>query len=192
MAGHNLITAQLDILAARLPAQTVQELADGLQEAYELHLDACGDPEQAARAAIAEFGDADTVTAAFLRESPWRRTALTLLLTGPLMAAIWAATLLTAGTWTWAVPFPAKLLYGAALVAIVCALVAVVREKRAYRRTRVAMIGSVLGLIVLDVLMLTVIAVMAPMPVWPMAVAVPASVIRILAVVRGLPATINP
>ena len=89
-------------------------------------------------------------------------------------------------------PLPAKLLYGAALVTIVCALVAVVREKRAYRRTRLAMIGSVLGLIVLDMLMLIVIAVMVPIPVWPMAVAVPASAIRILAIARGLPATINP
>lgn len=191
MAGHNLIAAQLDVLAARLPAQAVEELADGLQEAYEFHLGVCGDPGQAARAAIAEFGDADMVTAAFLRESPWRRTALTLLLTGPVMAAAWAVTLLMTGAWTWPVPLPAKLLYGAALLTIVCALATVVREKRAYRRTRLTMIGSALGLIILDVLMLTVIAVMAPVPVWPMAVAVPASAIRILAIVRRLPAVIT-
>ncbi|MEU0485326.1 hypothetical protein ABZ260_39870 [Streptosporangium sp. NPDC006013] len=190
MAGHDLITAQLDVLAARLPVQAMEELADGLEEAYELHLDACGDPEQAARAAIAEFGDADMVTAAFLRESPWRRTAIVLLLTGPLMAIAWAVTLLTAGAWTWPLPLPAKILYGAALVTIVCALVAVAREKRAYRRTRLTMIGSALGLIILDVLMLTVIAVMAPILVWPMAVAVPASAIRILAIARRLPAAI--
>ncbi|MEU8204985.1 permease prefix domain 1-containing protein [Streptosporangium sp. NPDC049046] len=190
MAGRDLITAQLDILATRLPSQVVEELADGLEEAYELHLHACGDPEQAARAAIAEFGDADTVTAAFLRESPWHRTAIVLLLTGPLMAAAWAVTLLTAGAWTWSLPLPAKILYGAALVTIVCALLFVVREKLAYRRTRLAMIGSVLGLIVLDVLMLTVIAVMTPVPVWPMAVAVPASAIRILSLARRLPAVI--
>ncbi|WP_326640299.1 hypothetical protein OG884_35870 [Streptosporangium sp. NBC_01755] len=190
MAGHDLITAQLDVLAARLPAQVVEELADGLEEAYELHLDACGDPAQAARAAIAEFGDADMVTAAFLRESPWRRTALILLLTGPLMAAAWAFTLLTAGAWAWPLPLFAKISYGAALVTIVCALLFVVREKLAYRRTRLAMIGSVLGLIVLDVLMLTAIAVMTPVPVWPMAVVVPASAIRILAVARRLPAVI--
>lgn len=60
MAGHHLIDAQLTVLATRLPAQAVEELADGLLEAYEARL-ADADPDVAARAAIAEFGDADTI-----------------------------------------------------------------------------------------------------------------------------------
>ncbi|WP_405144349.1 hypothetical protein OG589_41590 [Sphaerisporangium sp. NBC_01403] len=191
MAGHDLITAQLDILAARLPAQAVRELADGLQDAYEMHLDACGDPGQAARAAIAEFGDADTVTAAFFHHSPWRRAAFLLLATGPFMAAAWGATLLAAHAWTWTVPLPVKILYGMALGTIAFDLVIVVREKRAYRRTRVALVGSAVGLIVLDGLALTTIAIMVSTPVWPMAVAVPASLIRILATVRGTRAALT-
>jgi hypothetical protein len=191
MAGHDLIAAQLDVLSARLPAQAVQELADGLQEAYEIHLDACGDPGQAARAAIAEFGDADTVTAAFFHHSPWRRAAVLLLATGPFMAVAWGATLLASHAWTWAVPLPVKILYGTALVTIVFALVMVVRAKRAYRRTRLAMVGSALGLIVLDGLTLTTIAITVSTPVWPMAVAVPASLIRILASVRGTRAALT-
>jgi hypothetical protein len=63
MAGHPLIAAELEALAQRLPSQAVEELADGLAEAYEYQLHEHGDPAAAARAAIAAFGDADTVTA---------------------------------------------------------------------------------------------------------------------------------
>jgi hypothetical protein len=108
MAGHELIAAQLDILARRLPAQAVQELADGLAEAYEAQLAALGDPGAAARAAITEFGDAEVITAAFVRDSPWRRTAMALLATGPVMAALWAVTLISARMWTWPIAPPLR------------------------------------------------------------------------------------
>jgi hypothetical protein len=187
MACHELITAQLDILAARLPSQAVEELADGLEEAYERRLEEYGDSEMAAREAIAEFGDAETIMTAFFRYSPWRRTALVLLTTGPIMGAAWGTTLLTADAWAWPVPLPARILYGVALATIVTVLIVVIREKHAYRRTRPATIAGALGLIALDGLALIAIATMAPVPTWPMAIAVPASLIRILATVRGLP-----
>jgi hypothetical protein len=88
MAEHELISTQLNILAVRLPAPAVDELADGLYEAYETQLAEHRDPDAAAHLALAQFGDADTVTAAFIRHSPWRRTALALLATGPLIGAL--------------------------------------------------------------------------------------------------------
>jgi hypothetical protein len=93
VAGHELIEAQLAILSARLPAQAVDELTDGMRETYQARLALLGDGEAAAREAIVAFGDADEVTAAFSRDSPWRRMALVLLATGPVMAALWGASL---------------------------------------------------------------------------------------------------
>jgi hypothetical protein len=191
MAGHELIDAHLDALSARLPAQAVEELADGLAEAYEVRLQGSDAPEEAARAAIAEFGDVETVTAAFFRESPWRRTALVLLATGPLMAAAWASALLTAHAWFWPIPMQARLLYGAGLAAIVAVLVMVVREKRAYRRTRLAVLAGAVGLIILDGVALAVLMMMGPAPSWPIATASTASLIRVLAMLRGLPAVLT-
>ncbi|MGW0196388.1 hypothetical protein [Nonomuraea sp. NPDC003201] len=188
MAGHELIAAQLDILAARLPAEAVEELADGLYEAYEDQQRRHGDPDVAARAAIAEFGDAETIMTAFGRASPWRRTALTLLVTRPIMAAIWAATLIAGQAWTWPVHTPIKVLYGVALLTVAGLLIAAALYPRAYHRTRVIVIAGALGLILLDGLMVTGALRFSTGPVWPLAAAIPASVIRVLAVVRGLPA----
>ncbi|MFD1930883.1 hypothetical protein ACFSKW_05265 [Nonomuraea mangrovi] len=191
MAGHELIDTQLGLLAARLPPQVVEELADGLHEAYEARLAIHNDPDQAARAALADFGDADTITASFMAQSPWRRAATVLLLTGPLMAAAWATTLLSVHAWAWSLPIAVKVGYGAALLAVVAVLIAVVREKRAYRRTRTLLIGSATTLIVLDMLALTALSLLAAGPGWPMLLAIPASVIRILAIMRSLPGVLT-
>lgn len=104
MAGHELIAAQISVLADRLPASAVEELVDGLQETYEARLDELQDPDAAARAAIAEFGDADTVTAAFFRQSPWRRVAVALLISGPFMGVAWGLSLVSTHAWNWPVP----------------------------------------------------------------------------------------
>lgn len=149
MAGHELITAQLDILADRLPSQAVQELADGLQEAYEARLAQLHDPDAAAHAAIADFGDADTITAAFFRESPWRRMAMALLATGPFMGLVWGLTLISARAWDWPIPPAVRIVYGAALVAVALTLLGVALEKRAYRRIRTATLAAAVGLIAL-------------------------------------------
>ncbi|MFG1697220.1 permease prefix domain 1-containing protein [Nonomuraea sp. NPDC049309] len=192
MAVHRLISAELDVLAQWLPPQAVEELADGLTEAYEQHLQELDDPEAAARAAITEFGDADTVTAAFIRQAPWRRAAQTLLATGPIMGAVWGTTLVAVQAWTWSLPSPAKILYGTALAAIACLLLHVIRERRAYRRARAYTVGAAVGLIVLDGLTLAALALLAPAPIWPMAVAVAASLGRILLTIRTLPVVLSP
>ena len=79
MASHQLIDASLTALARRLPADAVDELADGLTETYQRHLSTGLDADAAAGAAITEFGDPDVVIAAFVRQAPGRRAARALL-----------------------------------------------------------------------------------------------------------------
>jgi hypothetical protein len=187
MAGHELIDAQLALLARRLPAQAVEELADGLAEAYEAHLAALGEPGAAARAALAEFGDADVITAAFVRDSPWRRTSLALLATGPIMALLWGATLISARMWTWPIAPSLRIAYGLVLAATALTLLVVVREKHAYRRPQTATLAAAIALILLDAGMLTAAVASMPLPAWPLALAASASLIRITLTVRALP-----
>jgi hypothetical protein len=189
MADHELITAQLGILADRLPAPAVAELADGLQETYEARLAELHDPDAAARAAIAEFGDADTVTAAFFRESPWRRMAMTLLATGPFMGVLWGSVLLYGRVWDWPIPPAVWIVFGTVLVAIVLTLRGVTREQRAYRRTRTSTLAAAIGLITLDsgMLMITMLPPVPSTASLPLLLAVPASLARIIVTLRALP-----
>lgn len=119
MASHQLINAYRAELARRLPPDIVDELADGLDDAFEHHLNTGLDPTKAAVAATREFGHPDHIAAEFARQSPQRRTALALLATGPVFAALWASSLITAHAWTWAIPTGAALTYGAALLTVV-------------------------------------------------------------------------
>lgn len=187
MADHELIAAQLALLSRRLPAPAVEELADGLRESYEAHLAELGDPDAAARAAMAEFGDADTVTAAFVHASPWRHIAVALLLTGPLMGALWGLSLITAQVWMWPVPVSVRIGYGAALVAVVATLLPAARGGLTYRRTRAAALAGAAGLVILDTGMLAAVMIVTPALTWPLALAVSASLIRIIATLRALP-----
>lgn len=186
MAGHELIDAELSVLAARLPARAVEELADGLHETYEARL-ADNDPDAAARAAIAEFGDADTITAAFFRDSPWRRMAMLLLATGPFMGLVWGLTLVSVEVWNWPVPLPVRLAYGAALLAIAGTLFLAAIESRAYRRTRTATLIGAVGLMALDAGMLVAVVTVSSVALWPLLLAIPASLIRIIVTLRALP-----
>jgi hypothetical protein len=202
VAGHELIEAQLAVLSARLPAQMVDELADGLWETYQARLALLGDGDGdvAARAAITEFGDADAVTAAFVRASPWRRMARALLASGPVMAALWGASLVSAQAWAWQVPPAARIAYGLVLLAIVATLLAVTRARRAYRRARMATLSGALTLLVLDAGMLVAVASMtssAPaalvtsIQAWLLPAAMAASLVRIIATLRALPAVLD-
>ncbi|GAA0408507.1 hypothetical protein Acor_71700 [Acrocarpospora corrugata] len=164
----------------------VEELADGLQETYRSQLTRLGDPEAAARAAIAEFGDADTVTAAFFRDSPWRRMAVILLATGPMMGAVWGLGLVSAQMWNWPIPLSVRIGYGVVLVTVAGTLLAVVREKRAYRRTRTATLAGAAALIALDAVMLAAVTTVPSAASWPVAVAISASMLRITATVHAL------
>jgi hypothetical protein len=108
MAGSNLSdSANRDAVADYLAAVTTQlpgppsaraavtdELRDGLLEALECHQARGCSQAQATAAAIAEFGDPDTVAAAFgpeLGAVQARRVALGLLATGPLVGLTWIA-----------------------------------------------------------------------------------------------------
>ena len=79
MAGHDLIDGYLTTLAARLPADAVDELADGLTETYRRHLSTGVAARAAAAATVAEFGTPEVVVAAFVRQAPGRRLARLLL-----------------------------------------------------------------------------------------------------------------
>jgi HAAS len=112
MAGSNLsgprqqatdrdaVTDYLAAVAAQLPgppsarAAVTDELRDGLMEALETHRARGCSPQEATAAAIAEFGDPDTVAAAFgpeLAAVQARRVAVGLLVTGPLVGLAWIA-----------------------------------------------------------------------------------------------------
>jgi hypothetical protein len=108
VAGNNLSdSANRDAVADYLAAVTTQlpgppsvraavtdELRDGLLEALETHQARGCSQAEATAAAIAEFGDPDTISAAFgpeLGAVQARRVAVGLLVTGPLVGLTWIA-----------------------------------------------------------------------------------------------------
>jgi len=190
MAGHQLIDAYLAGLAGRLPADTVDELADGLLETWHHHLDNGLTAEPAARAAIAEFGSADRIADEFVAQAPGRRTARLLLATGPIMGACWAASLIATKVWAWPVPPMAGAAYALSLLGVVAMLIAAATSRHSYRRTRLGGLGA-LALVVLDTAMIGVVATLAPTTVWLIAVAVAASLARIGFTIRSLPSALT-
>jgi hypothetical protein len=140
MAGSNLsgprqqatdrdaVTDYLAAVAAQLPgppsarAAVTDELRDGLMEALETHHARGCSPQEATVAAIAEFGDPDTVAAAFgpeLGAVQARRVAVGLLVTGPLVGLTWIAAVVVNDLPPWrhqlVGPWLALLLVGLAL-----------------------------------------------------------------------------
>jgi hypothetical protein len=190
VAGHQLIDEHLNRLANRLPADTVDELADGLAETWQHHLARGLSPAAAASAAIGEFGTPDQITVAFTAQAPGRRTARMLLATGPPIGICWGASLITARVWTWPLPAAAAATIAAGLLAVVAALALAATSRRSYRRTRLGGVGAI-GLITLDAAMLAGAILVAPTLVWPMAVAIPASLARISLTLRALPALLT-
>jgi hypothetical protein len=186
VAGHPLIDDYLATLAGRLPADAVDELADGLTETYLQQRFAGLEPEAAARTAITGFGRPEIVVAAFVRQAPGRRAALLLLGSGPIAGLCWGTTLVWSRAWTWPVPIALRLVFGLALLAVVALLVLAATGDRSYRRTRLAA-GAGLGLIGLDGAILTAMVLIAPPFVWPMALAVPASLTRMAVTARLMP-----
>ena len=151
MAGHPLIRAQLDRLRDQLPADLVDEVADGLEETYTARLAVLRDQDQAARAAVEDFGDAPTILRAAWKHSPARRHATLLLATGPIAAAAWAPTLLIQQAWQWPIPAPLRWLVGGALLATVALVLAVLAGGLPYRRRRPTLVAGTLALVALDV-----------------------------------------
>jgi hypothetical protein len=190
VAGHHLIDDYLADLAARLPADTVEELADGLLESCQRHRATGLASADAASAALAEFGTVEQIIDAYVMQSPGRRTARMLLASGPVVGVCWGGSLAAAHAWTWPVPASAAAGFGLVLLAVVAALVTAATSRRSYRRTRLGAAGG-LGLVALDVAMLTAALLAAPTPVWPMLAAVPASLARIGFTLRALPETLT-
>lgn len=186
MASHQLIDTYLADLAGRLPADAVEELADGLLETWHRHLDRGLTPAAAAHTAIAEFGTATQITDAFVTQATGRRTARMLLSTGPIVGACWCASLMAARAWTWPVPAAAAASFAITLLAVVACLVAAATSRHSYRRTRLGDLGA-FGLVALDVAILAAVLLAAPVFVWPMALAVPASLCRVGITLRRLP-----
>jgi hypothetical protein len=186
MASHRLIDSYLAHLAARLPAGTVDELADGLTETWQHHLERGLSAERAARAAIAEFGAATRIADEFVAQAPGRRTARLLLATGPALGVCWGTSLVAARVWTWPIPPAAGAAYVVALLVTVALLIGAATSRHSYRRTRLGGIGA-LNLVLLDAAMIGAVAVLAPMLVWPMGIAVAASLARIGLAIPRLP-----
>jgi hypothetical protein len=187
MVGHPLIEDHLAQLAQQLPAEVVDELADGLAETYHHHLATGADPNTAARNAVAEFGSPDQITAAFTALSPGRRAARMLLATGPLVGAAWATALVTGHAWQWPIPAPAGLGIGLLLLTVVIALATAATGRARYTRTRTAVLAGGIGLITLDAAALAGLVLIAPALAWPLAIAACASLARIALAVRTLP-----
>jgi hypothetical protein len=186
MAGHQLIDAYLAELATRLPAEVVDELADGLGETWRRHQAVNGDTTAAAQAAIAEFGTVQQVSDAFVAQAPGRRLARLLLASGPLVGAVWGVTLVADHVWRWPVPTAVAAGYVLALLAVVILLVSAGARRATYRRTRLGMVGA-LGLVALDLGMVVAALTLAPALVWPTAIAIPASLTRTTVVLCRLP-----
>jgi len=185
MASHQLIDQHRAALARTLPADTVDELADGLTETWQHHLAAGLTPAAAAHAAITDFGTPEQITRAFVAQAPGRRTALLLLATGPIVGVAWAVSLLAARAWTWAVPLSVKASFGLALLSTVAVLLAAGTSRRSYHRTRLGTAGG-LGIVILDTAIVTAALVAAPILAWPLAVAILASLTRIGLALRSV------
>jgi hypothetical protein len=150
MAEPRVIRNYLATLDARLPTDIVEELADGLKETYRHYLAAGLDQQSAAHAALAEFGDAEEIAAAFTRSAPARRAARALLGAGPVVGGCWAAALIDARAWTWPVPALIPLIIGAGLVVVIALLVTAAFSGR-YRTSRRAASIALIGVVLLDV-----------------------------------------
>jgi hypothetical protein len=174
MPGPRLIDVYLAALSADLPGGIVEELADGLDETYRHHLGQGLDPDAAARAAVAEFGEPRVIVAAFTNDSRGRKTARRLLAAGPAVGICWAIVLITARAWTWPVPLVARVLFGVALITVI-GLLAAAALGRQYRLVCRAAAAACVGTAILDAAMTGTVLVIAPVLMWPVVVAVAVS-----------------
>lgn len=182
----SLIGDYLADLRRSLPAPIASEAADGLTEAYERHLALGAGEEEAARAAVAEFGAARLVIGEFTRQAPGRRASRVLRATGPAVGACWATALILARAWTWPVPGVIRLAAGLILMLAVAALLLVATSRHSYRRTRLTALASPV-LLTLDAAAITTVLLAAPALTWALGLAEAVSSARIGFVWRMLP-----
>jgi hypothetical protein len=185
MAEPGLISTYLAVLSAQLPALVVEELAGGLDETRQRYLDQGLNPDAAASAALAEFGDPDVIMAAFTRLSPARRAARRLLAAGPVVGGCWGLVLAGGRAWTWAVPVAGRLLFGAMLLSVI-GLLAAAAFGRQYRSVRRAGAAGCLGMTAVDTAMLLAVTLIMPTLIWPVILAAAASAARLTFIARTL------
>jgi len=181
-----LIAGYVAGLHRRLPAALADEAADGLIETYEQHLAAGAGEQAAAHAAVAEFGDLETVVGEFTRQAPGRRAARLLLATGPVVGAWWAAALILSRAWTWPVPAAVRLGFGAVLLLAVLALAVAATSRHSYQRTRLTTAAGPV-ILVLDATAVTAAALIAPALTAPLGIAAGVSLGRIAFTAWTLP-----
>ena len=181
-----LIAGYVSGLYRRLPAALAEEAAAGLVETYEHHLATGASHHDAARAALAEFGDLATVVSEFTRQAPARHAARLLLATGPLAGSCWATALILSRAWTWPVPAAIRLSLGAALLLAAAGLVAAATSRHSYQRTRLAVAASLI-ILALDATAVTAVLLAAPARTWVLGPAAVVSLARIVFTARTLP-----
>lgn len=185
MPGTSLIGDYLTALSAQLPAEIVEELADGLEQTRLHYLEQGLEPDAAAGAALAEFGQPDVIVAAFTRLSPARRAARTLLATGPAVGACWGTALITSRAWTWPVPVAARILLGIVLITAIGLLTAAAFGSQ-YRSVGRAGTAGCAGITALDAAMLATVTLAGPVLIWPLILAMAASAARLTFTARTL------
>jgi hypothetical protein len=185
MPEPGLIQNYLATLSGQLPAPVVAELADGLEETHQHYLRQGLDPDAAAEAAAAEFGEPEVIVAAFIQASPTRRTACTLLATGPVVGACWAVALITGRAWAWPVPDLGRVQIGLALLAVIGLLAAPARGTR-YRPALRAGVAGCIGIALLDVFVASGALLVVPAMTWATIIAVTASTARVAFSARTL------
>jgi hypothetical protein len=185
MPEPGLIRDYLVTLRVQLPAQIVEELADGLYQTHGRYLGQGLDPDAAAEAALAEFGEPQAVLTAFTSMSPARRAARRLLATGPMVGACWGGALITGRAWTWPVPMAARVLFGMMLITVIGLLAAAAFGRR-YRSVGRAGAAGCVGIATLDAAMIIALMLAVPAMVWPMILPVAASMARITFTARTL------
>jgi hypothetical protein len=183
MAEPRLIRGYRAALLAGLPALLAEEVSDGLAEAYADHLRQGLVSDDAAAAAVAEFGDPAAVIAAFCRASTASRLARGLIATGPVIGACWAAALMTGHAWNWPIPAIGPAIVAALLSASIVTLLTAARSRR-YRPARRSGTAGCIGIAILDVTMITAAIALAPVATWLVAIAICASTARLLCMAR--------
>src|SRR5262249_2446655 len=122
MMTSPLIAQYVTGLHQSLPADIADAARAGLLGTSQDRLDSGASDQEAAHAALAEFGDLTMVVGEFTRQAPGRHAARLLLATGPVVGACWAAALVLSRAWTWPLPTAARLSFGAVLLLAVPAL----------------------------------------------------------------------
>jgi hypothetical protein len=213
-AAEEVLAAYLGEVAARLgggPAgirrDILAELGAGLADAADAHRAAGLDPAGAARAAVAEFGRPARVASGFRAElavARARRTALTLLATGPMVGILWLSAALASHVrtppWRWAgLPADARLAAHLAVIALVTAIASAVFTVAATGRltrwlpalcSRTSAVLAAGGTVAIDVTLLTLFAAQAAstpgrLAALPAAIAAAASCTRLALATRA-------